>query len=162
MIPFVYFDVGGTLMKDFSKTDKWHQFVQSVGISGENEKNFTQFWTQSEKELSVGREMSTMIPEINKLFSTFLPLDYNLLREFTDRFEMNKIIWPIVAEIRQKCRVGLLTNMYAHMLDAIYQRGIMPPTKWDIIIDSSIVRCAKPGKEIYELAQEKAGVPNEE
>lgn len=52
--------------------------------------------------------------------------------------------------------------MYPHMLDAIYQAGLMPETNWDAIIDSSIEKVRKPQIEIFQLAQNRAGVQGAE
>lgn len=127
MISFVYFDVGGTIIKDFSETNKREQL-------------------KDDTEMSCGR----------------LPIEPFLVRGFVSRFEKNESIWPIIFNVKKHYRVGLLTNMYPGMLTEIKKQGLMPEVQWDLIIDSSVEGFAKPGKEIYEIAQKRADVKAEE
>lgn len=48
------------------------------------------------------------------------------------------------------------------MLDLIKQRNIIPPTQWDVIVDSSAVGFQKPDPKIFALAQKLAQVRNDE
>lgn len=139
MISFVYFDVGGTIIKDFSETNKREQFKKDFNLTGE-------FWNKNDSERSCGR----------------FPIEPSLVRNFVSRFEKNESIWPIIFNVKKHYSVGLLTNMYPGMLAEIQKQGLMPEVKWDLIIDSSIEGFAKPGKEIYDIAQKRAGVKNEE
>ena len=84
--------------------------------------------------------------------------NYSLLHDgFVNRFEINKSIWPVINKIKSICKVGLLTNMYVNMYEAIKDRGIFPSVLWDVVIDSSKVGLEKPNKEIFIYAQQKAG-----
>ena len=40
MISFVYFDVGGVAIKDFSGSDKWTELKKEVGVTPENDAEF--------------------------------------------------------------------------------------------------------------------------
>jgi putative hydrolase of the HAD superfamily len=84
-----------------------------------------------------------------------LPLE---LSDFVSRFELNENIWPVIKNIKNKYKIGLLTNMYPGMLDSIKTRKLLPDIVWDIEIDSSVVGLQKPDPQIYKLAQERAGV----
>lgn len=145
MIKFVYFDVGGVLIKDFSKTDKWNELKIDLKI---NDPNFDVWFDDLEAKLLIGKASF----ENTKL----------TLNDFVSRFEMNPSIWPIVKEIKKKYRVGLLTGMYSGMLDAIFKSGVMPEIEWDVIVDSSVFGFKKPNIEIYKIAEEKAGFLGEE
>lgn len=48
------------------------------------------------------------------------------------------------------------------MLNAIKKRGLLPKVKWDAIVDSSVEKVRKPSKEIFKLAEKKAGVKGKE
>ena len=158
MTEFVYFDVGGVVILDFSGTDKWSQLKTELGILPEQINEFDAFWKKYEPELCAGRDVESLIPLIKKQFSSQLPKDYSLLIDgFVNRFEANKSIWPILEKIHKKCRIGLLTNMYPHMLDLIRERGILPDIKWDVMIDSSIEGIQKPDYNIFKLGEQKAG-----
>ncbi len=145
MIKFVYFDVGGVVIKDFSKTNKWTELKRDLKI---NDPNFDTWFDQLEIKLCLGKET---------LGGTILSLN-----NFVSRFEANKSIWPIIKNVKNRYRVGLLTDMYPGMLDAIKAKGILPTVDWDITIDSSVVGMKKPDRNIYELAQKKAGVNADE
>lgn len=144
MIKFVYFDVGGTAIKDFSKRpDLWSDFKRDLNITDE-------YW---EKYCSPVLDIGG-IPEN-------LPVNMDkFIDRFVSHFEKNPSIWPAVENL--KCKKGLLTNMYLGMLEKIKAAGLLPPVEWDMVIDTSIVKLKKPEKQIYLLAQEKAGVKPEE
>lgn len=145
MIKFVYFDVGGVLIKDFSKTDKWEQLKKSKNIT---DPNFDTWFDKLETQLCLGK--------VN-LDDTEISLD-----DLVSRFEANNSIWSVIKDIKNKYKIGLLTNMYTGMLDAIKKRKLLPDVEWDIEIDSSIVSLQKPDPEIYKLAQIDADVKAEE
>lgn len=154
MIKFVYFDVGGVVVKDFSKTNKWEDFMVSIGVDRQDFDRFDTYWESL--EVSVMDDMQSIVPEINKEFGLKLSSDHDLLSEFTSRFEKNESIWPIISKIKEDYKIGLLTDQYPGMLDALYQRGVMPDIEFDVVIDSSIEKLRKPQKEIYELAEKRS------
>ena len=159
MISFVYFDLGGVVELDFSGTNKWKLLKKELGITADKDNEFEDFWNKYEAEVNVGRDVETLIPLIKEKFGSKLPKNYSfLINGFVNRFEVNKSIWPVIDKIHQKCRIGLLTNMYPHMFEAIKKRGLLPNVKWDAIIDSSIVGIKKPDPRIFELGEQKAGV----
>jgi FMN phosphatase YigB (HAD superfamily) len=157
-IDFVYFDLGGVAILDFSGTDKWSQLKKELGISAEKEKQFEDFWEKYEPELCLGkRDTDSLLPLMKRELSISIPDNYSLLVDgFVNRFEANRSIWPVIDKIHKVCKVGLLTNAYTGMLDAIKKKGILPDITWDIVVDSSIVGLQKPDSKIFWLAQEKA------
>ncbi len=44
-VKFVYFDLGGVAILDFSGTDKWSQLKMELGIGAEKEKQFEDWQT---------------------------------------------------------------------------------------------------------------------
>ena len=94
MIKFVYFDVGGVVIKDFSKTNKWDDFMKGIGVKKSDYERFDKFW--EELEVSGMDEMESIVPLINENFNLSLPLNYNLLLDFVRRFEKNESIWPVI------------------------------------------------------------------
>jgi HAD superfamily hydrolase (TIGR01509 family) len=163
MIRFVYFDVGGVLIKDFSANGKWLELQNELGIKPEQEKEFIEFYDKYETEVCLGREVDSLIPMMEDKFGIKVPTGYSFLKDgFVKRFEANKFIRPVVEKIQAKCRVGMLTNTYPGMLGAIKERGLLPNANWAAIIDSSIDKVKKPDRQIFELAQKRAGVAAEE
>ncbi|MEI6326772.1 MAG: HAD-IA family hydrolase [Candidatus Roizmanbacteria bacterium] len=158
MIKFIYFDVGGVLLKDFSCTNKWEELRRSIGIDAGHDDAFSEFFAIYEKEICLGTDIQSLVPLMEKEFGLNFPDRYSFLDEFVDRFEKNDSIVPVFASIPKDIRIGQLTNMYPGMLDAINKKGLIPETKWTVVIDSSIEKVRKPQKEIFELAQKRAGV----
>lgn len=163
MISFVYFDLGGVVVLDFSGTDKWVQLKKELGISAEKDREFEAFWDKYEPKVNTGRDVETLLPLIKRRFDSKLPEGYSFLIDgFVNRFEINKSIWPVISKIHKQCGIGLLTNMYPHMFEAVRKRGIMPKIKWDVIIDSSKEGIAKPDLRIFKLAEQRAGFTGRE
>lgn len=157
MIKFVYFDVGGVVIKDFSGTNKWNELKAGMGIKPEQEEDFDEIFDMYEPDVCVGRDVETIVPILKEKLGLNLPETYSFLLDFVGRFEKNESIWPILQIVKETRKIGLLTNMYPNMLDAIYKFGIMPNIKWDEIIDSSIEKVRKPQAEIFRLAQDRSG-----
>lgn len=158
MVSFVYFDVGGVVVLDFSGTDKWEQLKKELGITKNNDAEFESFWDKYEPRVNAGQDVETLLPLIRKEFGSKLPEGYSLLiNGFVNRFEANKSIRPVIERIHKKCKMGLLTNMYPHMLEAIKNKGLLPKVKWDVIIDSSIEGVIKPNPKIFKLAEDRSG-----
>jgi len=162
-ISFVYFDLGGVVELDFSGTNKWAKLKKELGITADKDNEFEDFWDKYEAEVCIGRNVETLIPLIKKKFGSKFPDKYSFLIDgFVNRFEINKSIWSVIDKIHQRCRVGLLTNMYPHMFEAIKNRSLLPNVTWDVIIDSSVVGIKKPDPRIFELSEQRAGVKGKE
>ncbi len=162
MIQFVYFDVGGVVIRDFSGTNKWDELKRSIGVTAEQDNRFDAFFDQYEPELCVGRDTETLVPIMESQFGLSFPQNYSFLADLVYRFERNESIWPVLQEARKKYNIGLLTNVYPRMLDMIYAANLMPDVQWDAIIDSSIEKMQKPQAEIFELAEERCGFRGQE
>lgn len=139
MIKFVYFDVGGVVIKDFSATDKFKQLNKDLNLTEE-------FWKQHERDICCNK----------------FPIEPYIVTEFVNRFEKNESIWLAIKEAKKHLRIGLLTNMYPGMFNEINKRGLFPKIDWEIVIDSSIDGVAKPNLDIYQLAQTRSSLKQEE
>lgn len=157
MIQFIYFDVGGVVMRDFSGTKKWEELKRSIGVIPEQDDRFDEFFDEREVELCTGRDTETLVPIMESQFGLRFPPNYSLLADFVNRFERNESIWPLLIEVKKKYKVGLLTNMYPHMLDESRKAGLLPPMEWDVVIDSSVEKMQKPQVEMFQLAEERSG-----
>lgn len=162
IIKFVYFDVGGVVIKDFSGTVKWKELKNDMGIRPDQEQGFDEIFDRYEPEVCVGRDVETLLPLLQVKLGLSFPKDYSFLADFVNRFEKNESIWPVIKKVKKKYKVGLLTNMYPNMLRQIYEANLMPDVKWDVIIDSSTEKMRKPQAEIFQLAQDRAGFKGEE
>ena len=162
MIKFVYFDVGGVVVKDFSASKKWQELQSFLGVTPDNEYIFSKVWKKYRNRICIDLEVEKLIHSLNTEVGLSISRDLLLVKEFTKRFEKNITIWPIIIEIKKTVKVGLLTNMYVGMFKLIEKAGLFPPIQWDSVVDSSIVKMQKPDREIFEFAQKKAGVKPQE
>ena len=162
MISFVYFDVGGVIIKDFSASNKWQEMERDLGITPDKKEKFIQFWDKYKNAIGIDQDIDLLIPELSSKLDLKLPEDYSWLTDFINRFEQNRSIWSVINSTKTKYKIGLLTGMYPRMLDAIKAANLLPPIEWDVIVDSSVVKLQKPDPAIYQLAEVKAGVKPEE
>lgn len=162
MIKFIYFDVGGVLIKDFSGTDKWHEMKKFLRVDPSQDENFENLYDSYSRERNLNLPVDKLKPEFSKKLGIKFLKNFSWLDYFVDNFEQNKSIWPIIKKAKKKYKVGLLTNMYVGMLDKILAVNLLPSRKWDVIVDSTKVGFQKPDREIYEIAQEKSGVKKSE
>lgn len=157
MISFVYFDIGGVTIKDFTATDNWERMKQEdLGLTDKTTPIFDQFWQEYGQRVGIDVDVDVLASKLS------LPKDFSILDHMVKRFGQNQLIWPIIESTQEKCRIGLLTDMYPRMFNAIKAAGLFPPIEWDVIIDSSIEKVRKPNPEIYALAEARAGVNPQE
>jgi FMN phosphatase YigB (HAD superfamily) len=157
-VKFIYFDVGGVVIKDFSQTTKWQELQKNLGVPSAQAEAFRNFFKLYEAQACVGADIEKFLPLASQEFGIRFPRGYSLLADFVGRFEKNDTIVPVLAAIPKQVRRGLLTNMYPGMFDAIFARKLFPDTIWDVIIDSSVAKVKKPQTEIFSLAKQRAGV----
>ena len=160
---FIFFDVGGVLILDFSNTDKWSKMKNDLGVTKEIDKKFESVWQKYRNRIAIDCDIDTIIPELQEKTGLIFPKNYSMLDDFIARFEVNPYIWLVVKKAQKLGKkVGMLTNMYPRMLGSIQAAGLMQDIKWDLIIDSSVVGLQKPNKEIFEFAKQKTGLKPEE
>jgi FMN phosphatase YigB (HAD superfamily) len=156
MIKFVYFDVGGVIIKDFSKSNSWIDLQNEIGLGQEQEEKFKEFWDRY-PDIATTRDVDSLRPLMEKEFKISFPNNYSFLIDgFIKRFKRNESLWPVIEIIHKNLGVGLLTNMYVGMFEEIKKHDLFPKINWDVVIDSSQVKLQKPDIEIFKLAEEKA------
>src|SRR3989344_3254109 len=84
MIKFVYFDVGGVVVKDFSGTNKWNELKNGMGIKPNQEVVFDEIFDIYEPEVCIGRDVETLIPLLNTKLYLSLPENYSFLLDFVN------------------------------------------------------------------------------
>ena len=162
-IKFIYFDVGGVAILDFSKTNKWLEMTKALGVTDSIRNEFDDIFKRFEQEICISKNsLELFIDLVKSKWKLNIPENYSMLDDFVNRFEANKSLYPILTKLSKEYKLGLLTNMYPNMLERIKQRNIMPPIKWDVVIDSSVVDCMKPQDRIYELAESESGFKSNE
>lgn len=157
MVKFVYFDVGGVLMHDFSTRSRWDGFLEALKLNPEKYSVFDEAWFRLTEHSLTGFDVDQILPILNKEFELGLGSEFSLLENLVGQFAKNSYLDEIVNLVSRRCEVGLLTNMYPRMLELIFEQNIVDEKKWDVVIDSSKVAVAKPDQDIYALAEEKSG-----
>ncbi|MEA3355540.1 MAG: hypothetical protein U9Q63_03595 [Patescibacteria group bacterium] len=155
-IKFVYFDVGGVLYLDYSKTNKWEEMQHDLGITQKKSSKFNQLWKKHASRVCLDYDVNNLIPILKKELNLNIPKNYSMLKDFINRFDKNPSIWPVAKYAKKHYKVGLLTNQYPRMLPLIMQGKQIPNVEWDIVIDSSIVGLQKPDPNIFKLSQKRA------
>lgn len=162
MISFVYFDVGGVAILDFSGTNNWQSLKTELGITSAKNDRFETLWSEYDKRLCIDLSMPEVLADLTTKLSLSLPQNYDLLEGFVSRFQKNPSIWPAIAEISHSVPTGLLTNMYVDMFESIQQKKLLPPIQWECVVESAKCGLQKPNQAIYEYATKLAGVPRGE
>lgn len=159
---FVYFDIGGVLEEDFSNTNNLNLLLDDLGVLKENIGESIVLFNEFEKEACCGRNVEEFLPILEHKFKIKFPKNYSLNKDFIDRFKINKGIDEIIENVKNKYQLGLLTNMYPEMLKMIQDKNLIPKINWQVIIDSSVEKCKKPERRIYEIAENKSGFKGDE
>lgn len=162
-IKFIYFDVGGVVIKDFSGTNKWEELKAELGIPKDKSQEFEDIYDLYQDEINTTREIDSLLPIYKEKFGITLPDNYSFLVDgFVKRFEKSLDMWPVIEFAKSKYKIGLLTNMYPKMFSEIKKAGLLPDIEFDQIIDSSVEKVQKPYKEIYRLAEKRCGFKGSE
>lgn len=161
-ISFVYFDVGGVAIQDFSDSPKWEGMMDVMGFPIEQRGEFDKLFHTLDTKFCLGEHEDAFLPQIASKFGLTLPEGFSMRHYFIDHFDPNPGLWPIMTRLKESKKVGLLTDQYQGMLNQIIKKNLFPQVEWDVIIDSTQVGYRKPMPEIYQIAQEKSGVPAEE
>ncbi len=158
---FIYFEIGGVVVLDFSKTNKWKQMLEDLKIPDSRRTAFHELFLKHEPDICKGESIDVFIGEAKEELDIDFPENYSMLEDFVSRFEKNPKLSNFLLELEKLFPLGLLTNMYPGMFDNIKNRGLLPDVNFKQIIDSSIVKYKKPESEIFEIAEERAGISAE-
>lgn len=161
-ISFIYFDVGGVAVADFSKSDKWEKMLDDLKVQKKDRGKFNQLFDYHEILICTGEPIEIFVKKARKEFGLQLPDDYNMVADFVNRFNKNEPLLHLLDKLKKDFKLGLLTAQYPGMLEEIFHRNLIPRDIWSAVIDSSVEKVSKPDPRIYELAEQKAGVKPQE
>lgn len=158
-IKFIYFDVGGVLLRDFSGTTKWQNLKRDLGIIlPADDEIFEKIWAKHTARICVDEDIDSFFDEFKTALKIQTAPGYSFLFDFINRFELNPSIWQLVEKLQANYQLGLLTNMYPRMCAELVHRQLIPNIAWKTIIDSSQVGFQKPEEKIYKIAEDRAKV----
>lgn len=150
-IRFAYFDINGCMVRFFHRA--FTKLAADTGAPADLVE--TAFWHYN--DVVCRGEMP--LEEFNRVMAERLGvagLDWQkyyleAVDPITETRELAS--WAV-----ENYRVGLLSNIMPGFIDAMLERDILPRLPYSAIVDSSEARAIKPEAQIYQIAQEKAGV----
>lgn len=151
-VTFVYFDINGCLVRFFHQA--FSRLAHETGVPVDQIE--TTFWHYNDE---VCRGEMTM-HDFNQAFAKRLKLpSLDWARYYLDAVEPITEMHALLPWAMEHFEVGLLSNIMPGLIDALQKAGKVPSLPYHSIIDSSVVKAIKPEPKIYQIAQEKAGVP---
>lgn len=154
-VSFVFIDVNGVLIRFFHRA--FSAIAEEAGIGADIVE--TLFWRHNDAvcrgELSIG--------DFNAIFDQELGIvGFDWKKYYMANVDPMPHIADLVNWLAEHYRVGLLTNNMPGFTQELLSSGRIPNIKYDAIVDSSEVKAIKPEVQIYEIAQQKAGVQPQE
>lgn len=152
-IDFVYFDIGGVLLR-------WQHVPKMLMDMHEfPEQEFHSIFSTYDNLACTGKislqesfeKMRQHIP--NKNVQAF---DY--FGFVVNNFTPIKETHVFLRKVAERYPVGLLTNVQHKVYPAAINKGLVPDVQYAAVVQSCDVAVMKPSKEIYEIAQVKAGI----
>lgn len=154
-VSFVYFDVNGCLVHFYQRA-----FAQLAAATGTpSDAVEAAFWHYNDDVCRGKLSMS----DFNSLLAERLGIDsVSWLEYYLDTVEPINEMQNVLKWASERYNVGLLTNIMPGQLAAMRQAGALPSLPYDAVVDSSEVGAIKPEPQIFQIAEERAGVPPEQ
>ena len=150
-VSFIYFDVNDTLVRAAQRG--FSILAEQTGTLPDVIERI--FWHYND-ELCRG---TMSIDDFDQLLSKRLGAPVNWRQAYLDGAEPIQVMQELLTWASQQYRVGIMSNGLPGLLSGLREHHLLPDVPYAAIIDSSEIGFAKPDPKIYELAQERAGVP---
>lgn len=154
-ITFVYFDIGGVILR-------WKEMFDHLAqLHGKSRKEIEQVFEihdiPAEKgKIGVDHLWERMAHDLSiPAWQQFEPMHM-----LTEKFSPIGITHEFLKETIQVLPVGLLTNIYSGVYEHSVKRGHIPDLAYTAVVQSCDIGFMKPEKEIYQHAQRLAKVPH--
>ena len=149
---FIYFDVNGCLVHFFQRA--FTKLAADTGVRPDVIESA--FWHHSEE---TNRGVMS-ISDFNVELAKQLGIDkVNWQDYYLEAVEPVAEMQELLKWAAERYKVGLMTNSMPGLVAGMIRGGKLPNLPYDAIIDSSEVAAIKPELKMYEIAQQKAGVP---
>lgn len=153
-VRFVYFDINGCLVRSFQRS--FSRMAEDSGTPVDVVE--TAFWRYNDQVCRGQMSLDDFNQALAEKFGTMVDFANYYLEAVEPIPETQELLrWAA-----ESYRVGLLTNIMPGLIDALFERKILPDIAFDAIIDSSKVGAVKPEDKIYEIAQDWASTAPEE
>jgi HAD superfamily hydrolase (TIGR01509 family) len=154
-ITFVYIDVNGVLVRFFHRA--FSQIAEEAGVGSDLVE--TLFWRHN--EAACRGDIS--LEQFNSIFTQELGLaNFDWKRYYMATVDPMPQVEQLLNWLSENYNIGLLTNSMPGFLNELLQQGRIPKLNYAAVVDSSEVKSIKPEEKIYEIAQQRAGVPAQE
>lgn len=154
-VSFVYFDVNGCLVHFYQ-----HAFAKLAQATGAQPDIIEMAYLHFNDEVCRG---TMSMDDFNAKLAERLGVDELDWKDcYLAVVEPIKQMQELLKWAAEKYRIGLLTNTMPGFVSAMRRDHVIPDLPYEVIIDSSEVGAIKPEPGIFEIAQQKAGVPASE
>lgn len=154
-VSFVYFDVNGCLVRFYQRA--FAQIAEATGVTADTVE--TAHWHYTDDAC---RGIMTMA-DFNKAMAARIGVEsIDWPKFYLETAEAVPGMPELLAWAIEHYKIGLLTNIMPGLLKGLQEHGKVPTLPYDAVINSSEVGTIKPEPKIYEIAQERAGVPANE
>ena len=152
-ISYIYFDLGGVVI-DIQKT------IDDLAIlTGKTSEDFEEMFETINKQASRGIIDSVQLwQEYEKALFKEKTAYASYVDFCAERFGIVKPTFDFMQEISDKYPIGIISNIEHGVYEMIIEKSFLPVIQFHSIIRSCDIGYAKPEPEIYELAEQKAGV----
>lgn len=152
---FIYFDVNGCMIHFYQQA--FVELSQETGVPPDVVE--TAFWHYND-DVCRG---TLSLQDFNTELAKRLQLEHVVWQDYyLKAVEPIAQMQELLVWASQHYKVGLLTNTMPGLISTMRRSGQLPDIAYDAIVDSSEVGAIKPEAQIYEIAQERAGVPASE
>lgn len=151
-VRFIYFDVNGCLVYFYQQA--FARLAEDTGVRSDIVE--AAYWHYNDE---VCRGIITLEDFNTKLAERLGLKSVDWMKYYLETIRPIDEMQDVLKWASERYQVGLLTNIMPGFLSAMRREKILPTLPLDVIIDSSEVAAIKPESKIYEIAQERAGVP---
>jgi FMN phosphatase YigB (HAD superfamily)/DNA-binding XRE family transcriptional regulator len=154
-IRFVYFDINGCLVHFFHSA--FTDLSEKTGVP--LHKVEAAFWRYND---ALCRGEITF-DQFNKKLAKQMGVEaVDWASYYLGSVDPIKEMHELVAWAAEHYKIGLMSNIMPGMIEAMMAKNVIPALPYDVVIDSSVEHTIKPEAKVYEIAEERAGVPGSE
>lgn len=150
-VRFVYFDMNGVLVRA-AVSKACRKLAEESGVSPDVIE--TIFW-QYNSDVCRG---SMSLDEFNTILAERLDMLVDWNRYYLMAVEPTPGIAELTRWVSENYHAGIVSNTFPGLILPMFDRGVLPATQFDVVIDSSEVHALKPDARMFEIAAERAGV----
>lgn len=151
----VFFDVNGCLVRFYQRA--FARIAEETGVPADSVE--TAHWHYNDDACRGSMTMG----DFNKAMAERLGLEsLDWTKFYLDAAEPLPGMPELLQWTIERYKVGLLTNIMPGLLRSLQQAGKVPALPYDVVVDSSEVGSIKPEPAIFQIAEERAGVPPQE